>query len=216
MGALQSRLCYLFLPADKLPARSAFGGVKLAFDAPLEVECIAHLAAARASQVRAMAGDAILILTTGGTIDKVYFDALSAYQIGEAAVVRILETGRVTRPLVVEEVMRKDSLELTDADRTSIVEHIERSPASRVVVTHGTDTMTDTARAPRGCRQDYRPGRGAFPGALRGKRRDVQSRHGVRHGAGCPARGLYHHERLGLPRREVVKDRAAGAFTAAR
>jgi len=93
----------------------------------------------------AMAGDTILILTTGGTIDKVYFDALSAYQIGEAMVTRILETGRVTRPFVVQEVMRKDSLEVTEEDRAGIVEHVARSPATRVVVTHGTDTMEETA-----------------------------------------------------------------------
>jgi len=94
-----------------------------------------------------MVEDRILILTTGGTIDKVYFDALSAYQIGEAMVTRILETGRVTRPFVVQEVMRKDSLEVTEEDRAGIVEQVDRSPATRVVVTHGTDTMAETARA---------------------------------------------------------------------
>jgi L-asparaginase len=53
----------------------------------------------------------ILLLTTGGTIDKVYFDALSDYQVGETTVGRILDIGRVKRPFRIEEILRKDSLE---------------------------------------------------------------------------------------------------------
>jgi len=94
-----------------------------------------------------MADDPILILTTGGTIDKVYFDALSAYQIGDTVVEHILQTERVARPFVIEEVIRKDSLDVTDADRARIVDRIRQSAARRIIVTHGTDTMTETARA---------------------------------------------------------------------
>ena len=64
-----------------------------------------------------MSSEPILILTTGGTIDKQYFDALSEYQIGESAVGMLLRIGRVAHPFRIEEVMRKDSLELTDTDR---------------------------------------------------------------------------------------------------
>ena len=89
----------------------------------------------------------LLFLTTGGTIDKLYFDALSEYQIGDSIVERILRTARVALPFRVAELMRKDSLELTDADRATIRTAVEGAPETRIVITHGTDTMTDTARA---------------------------------------------------------------------
>lgn len=89
----------------------------------------------------------LLFLTTGGTIDKLYFDALSEYQIGDSVVERILRTARVALPFRVAELMRKDSLELTDADRATIRTAVEGAPETRIVITHGTDTMTDTARA---------------------------------------------------------------------
>nr|WP_256926622.1 asparaginase domain-containing protein [Sphingomonas sp. TZW2008] len=92
----------------------------------------------------------ILILTTGGTIDKLYFDALSTYQIGESVVDRMLATARVTLPYRRVELMRKDSLELTDADRATIAAAIADAPEQRIVVTHGTDTMAHTAQALRG------------------------------------------------------------------
>jgi L-asparaginase len=89
----------------------------------------------------------ILLLTTGGTIDKIYFDALSDYQIGDTVVARLLEIGRVRRPFRVEEVTRKDSLDLIEADRALIRERVAAAPEAHVVITHGTDTMTDTAKA---------------------------------------------------------------------
>ncbi|MFK3891629.1 asparaginase domain-containing protein [Sphingomonas sp. NPDC079357] len=88
----------------------------------------------------------VLILTTGGTIDKLYFDALSEYQIGESVVDRLLKTGRVALPFRVHELLRKDSLELTDDDRALILRAILDADETRIVITHGTDTMTDTAR----------------------------------------------------------------------
>ena len=88
----------------------------------------------------------ILLLTTGGTIDKIYFDALSDYQVGDTVVGRLLELGRVQRPFRIEEVVRKDSLELTDADRALIRARVSAAPESHIVITHGTDTMTETAK----------------------------------------------------------------------
>ncbi|MBU0555940.1 MAG: asparaginase [Alphaproteobacteria bacterium] len=88
----------------------------------------------------------IHVLTTGGTIDKLYFDALSEYQIGESILARVLEIARVTIPVEIEEVTRKDSLELTDEDRARIAARVAASTARRIVITHGTDTMTDTAQ----------------------------------------------------------------------
>lgn len=88
----------------------------------------------------------ILVLTTGGTIDKAYFDALSEYQIVESGIPALIEEARVALSFRVVELMRKDSLELTDADRALIAAAIREAPETRIVVTHGTDTMTETAK----------------------------------------------------------------------
>jgi len=87
----------------------------------------------------------ILVVTTGGTIDKQYFDALSEYQVADSMVTTLLKTARVTHPVRVVELMRKDSLELTDEDRARIRAVIEAAPEQHIVVTHGTDTMVQTA-----------------------------------------------------------------------
>lgn len=92
----------------------------------------------------------IKFFTTGGTIDKVYFDAKSEFQVGSPQVVELLEDGNVTFEHEVESVLRKDSLDMTDADRALIRERILADPATRIVVTHGTDTMIQTARALKG------------------------------------------------------------------
>lgn len=89
----------------------------------------------------------IVIVTTGGTIDKAYFDALSTYQIGEPVVKKLLEAANVTLPYRIIELLRKDSLEMTDEDRARLRETVASLDAQRVVVTHGTDTMTDSATA---------------------------------------------------------------------
>jgi L-asparaginase len=57
-----------------------------------------------------MPHDPVLVLTTGGTIDKQYFDALSRYQITDTTVTKLLAIARVTHPHQVEEILRKDSL----------------------------------------------------------------------------------------------------------
>jgi len=89
----------------------------------------------------------LAIFTTGGTIDKVYFDALSAFQVGETVVGEILKTGLVKRVVRVEELMRKDSLDLDDADRAAIRAAVIAAPERQIIITHGTDTMTQTAAA---------------------------------------------------------------------
>jgi L-asparaginase len=87
----------------------------------------------------------ILILTTGGTIDKVYFDALSEFQVGDSMVPRLLSVGLVKQEVRLQEVARKDSLDLDDADRAALRAAVEIRPESRIIITHGTDTMTNTA-----------------------------------------------------------------------
>lgn len=89
----------------------------------------------------------IQIITTGGTIDKVYFDAKSDYQIGESPIRELLREANLTLDIEVNPVMRKDSLEMTDGDRDQIRQTVESSSADRIVITHGTDTMVETGRA---------------------------------------------------------------------
>ena len=90
--------------------------------------------------------EACLILTTGGTIDKVYFDAKSSYAVGESEVGELLMHGHVALPYTIRSIMRKDSLDLDDSDRLAIRQAIEEAEESRILVTHGTDTMVETAR----------------------------------------------------------------------
>ena len=88
----------------------------------------------------------IVVITTGGTIDKAYFDALSAYKIGEPMVKKMLDVANVTLPFRVVELFRKDSLDLTDQDRKALYETVAALDTDRVVITHGTDTMTESAK----------------------------------------------------------------------
>jgi L-asparaginase len=85
------------------------------------------------------------IFTTGGTIDKVYFDALSEFQIGEPMVGQILSDAGVSFDYAIESLMKKDSLEITDGDREQILAKVLASNADRILITHGTDTMAQTA-----------------------------------------------------------------------
>jgi L-asparaginase len=93
---------------------------------------------------------AIAIFTTGGTIDKVYFDAKGGYEVGASMVEQILGHARVSDAIPIVELLRKDSLEMSQDDRAIIREAIASSDATRIIVTHGTDTMVDTARALQG------------------------------------------------------------------
>ena len=87
----------------------------------------------------------IKLLTTGGTIDKIYFDDLSQFEVGESQVQHILADGLVDFDFEVEALMHKDSLEMTDEDRRRLRDYIKADDAERYVITHGTDTMPETA-----------------------------------------------------------------------
>ena len=87
----------------------------------------------------------LVIVTTGGTIDKIYFDDLSNFQIGEPQIGKILEAIGAGFSFEVIALMRKDSLHITDADRDLIRATIAAQSASHILVTHGTDTMVATA-----------------------------------------------------------------------
>ncbi len=87
------------------------------------------------------------IYTTGGTIDKVYFDKKSDYQVGDPQAGGVLERANVVIEYEVESILRKDSLDLTEQDRKLIRQTVESSPEDHIVITHGTDTMIETAKA---------------------------------------------------------------------
>ena len=97
--------------------------------------------------VEQAAAAGVTVLTTGGTSDKVYFDANSKFEVGDSVIGDLLEQARVTVPVTVRELMRKDSLELDDADREQIHAAVVAAQTTAIVITHGTDTMTRTAAA---------------------------------------------------------------------
>ena len=88
----------------------------------------------------------IHIYTTGGTIDKIYFDAKSNYEVGSPQIGEILQEANVTVSYSITPLFSKDSLDLNDADRKIIMERIRQDAATHILITHGTDTMADTAR----------------------------------------------------------------------
>ena len=92
----------------------------------------------------------IHVITTGGTIDKVYFDANSEFQVGRPMIEELLQEAHVTAEVTIEPVLAKDSLDLTDADRQLIRDRVVACPAERILITHGTDTMAETGRALKG------------------------------------------------------------------
>lgn len=88
----------------------------------------------------------VLILTTGGTIDKVYFDGDSRYQVGTPQIAEILKTVNIELTYRVETLFRKDSVDLTPEDRAIINRRVQEANSQRIVITHGTDTMVTTAK----------------------------------------------------------------------
>jgi L-asparaginase len=86
------------------------------------------------------------IITTGGTIDKIYFDAKSEFQVGDPQIGEVLKEANISVEYEITPLLRKDSLDLTDDDRDRIYEAVNASTQRRIVVTHGTDTMVDTAK----------------------------------------------------------------------
>ena len=87
------------------------------------------------------------IITTGGTIDKIYFDDKSDYQVGEPQISQILHAMHVAFDFEVTALMRKDSLHITDKDRQLIRATVEASSCGHILITHGTDTLAYTSAA---------------------------------------------------------------------
>jgi len=87
----------------------------------------------------------IKIYTVGGTIDKIYFDRKSTYEVGEPKIGEILEEANVTVLYEISTILHKDSLDMTDEDRQMIFDMVSSEEHPRIILTHGTDTMIQTA-----------------------------------------------------------------------
>jgi len=87
----------------------------------------------------------VRILITGGTFDKEYDELQGRLFFKDTHVQEMLRLGRCHLDLHVQTVMMMDSLEMTGADRQAILNACRQAPETRVVVTHGTDTMVETA-----------------------------------------------------------------------
>lgn len=88
----------------------------------------------------------ISIIAVGGTIDKVYFDAKSEYEVGSPNAKKVLGELNLSIEYSVTSLLRKDSLDMTAEDRALIFETVKNDPSDKILITHGTDTMVETAK----------------------------------------------------------------------
>jgi len=89
----------------------------------------------------------IRIFVTGGTFDKKYDEIRGRLSFGDTHLAEMLRLGRSRVPVSVRTLMMVDSLEMTDADRELIVRNCAQCDETCIVITHGTDTMVETATA---------------------------------------------------------------------
>ena len=89
----------------------------------------------------------ICIFVTGGTFDKEYNELTGALAFKDTHLPEMLRLGRSRVDVSIRTLMMIDSLDMTDADRAVIVDQCRQAPETRILITHGTDTMVDTARA---------------------------------------------------------------------
>ena len=95
----------------------------------------------------------IKIFTTGGTIDKIYFDAKNDYHVGEPEIGRVLNEAIVSFAYSVESILKKDSLDISDSDRLLIKQYVQKEKSRHIVITHGTDSMVETAKTLMGIKE---------------------------------------------------------------
>lgn len=88
----------------------------------------------------------IKIFTTGGTFDKIYFDAKSEFQFADTIIGDLLEEANISFDYDIETLLEKDSLDMNDADRNMIRDSVSTVKENRILITHGTDTMVETAQ----------------------------------------------------------------------
>jgi L-asparaginase len=88
----------------------------------------------------------IVFITTGGTIDKIYFDRKNRFEVGDPQMGEMLCEANVTLNYEIIPLLQKDSLDFGEADRRLILETVRKSPHRHFVITHGTDTIIETGR----------------------------------------------------------------------
>ena len=88
----------------------------------------------------------ITILVTGGTFDKEYNEITGKLYFNESHIREMLELGRCKIPVTIKNLMLKDSLDMVDIDRKLILDACMQTKINKIVITHGTDTMTETAK----------------------------------------------------------------------
>jgi L-asparaginase len=88
----------------------------------------------------------IKIFTAGGTIDKVYFDAKSTYEVGPPNITKVLSGLNLNIKYSISSLLQKDSLEMDKSDRELIFKTVRSIDEKRIIITHGTDTMVATAK----------------------------------------------------------------------
>lgn len=89
---------------------------------------------------------AIRIFITGGTFDKEYNELTGQLYFKDSHLPEMLELGRNLVAVETRTLMMVDSLEMSDDDRNLIAEHCVKSPEDKIIITHGTDTMAETAK----------------------------------------------------------------------
>ncbi len=89
---------------------------------------------------------AIRIFITGGTFDKEYNEINGALYFKDTHMREILELGRAQIDVNIRTLMMMDSLDMTDSDRQLILENCKNAEEDQIIITHGTDTMTTTAK----------------------------------------------------------------------
>lgn len=88
----------------------------------------------------------IRIFVTGGTFDKEYDELTGELFFKDTHLPDILKTGRCTVPLDIRTIMMIDSLSMKPSDRKIILENVKKEKEERIIITHGTDTIADTAK----------------------------------------------------------------------
>jgi L-asparaginase len=89
----------------------------------------------------------IRLFVTGGTFDKTYDEIAGRLSFGDSHVAEMLRLGRSRVDVSIRTLMMVDSLDMTEADREVIVRNCVQCAEDRIVITHGTDTIVETAAA---------------------------------------------------------------------
>ncbi|HIP81142.1 MAG TPA: asparaginase [Leucothrix mucor] len=88
----------------------------------------------------------IKLLLTGGTIDKSYNESNGELDFTKTHIPDLFELGRNRADINIEQLMLKDSLQMDDADRQEILNACIKTVEDKIIITHGTDTMVETAK----------------------------------------------------------------------